>query len=294
MGRKSNDGFTLIELLVVISIIALLIGILLPALSAARAAGQRAACLSNVRQIGIAAYAYATDQQDYYVPYRTVFNSPLYSGNMTRGFGDYDSVPWARRLVMDDYLGGNGVYVCPTFEPTNPGVIQDIDANDAGDPEYLSWGKVHYGINYAFLASLLGPDKLTPDTSFTPFKPDPDMINTPRTDQVRSPSTTLYFMDSLNLAMQTGSPALSATTGYDSGETAGSDYIFPAADPPNRAYGHADARHAKSINIAWADGHASNIQVKDPENIWGKDELTDWREWDADPDNYGDLLWDRK
>lgn len=59
--RLRRRGFTLVELLVVVAIVALLIGLLLPALRRARDAGRAAACLSNERQIGIAWGAYLAD-----------------------------------------------------------------------------------------------------------------------------------------------------------------------------------------------------------------------------------------
>ncbi len=63
--QRRNTGFTLIELLVVISIIALLISLLLPALSSARKTAYKAQCASNQRQFGYSLHQYATDNQDW-------------------------------------------------------------------------------------------------------------------------------------------------------------------------------------------------------------------------------------
>ncbi len=64
--RRAASAFTLVELLVVIGVIAVLIGLLMPVLSRARAAANRAVCLSNIRQLGIGVLMYCNDNDGYF------------------------------------------------------------------------------------------------------------------------------------------------------------------------------------------------------------------------------------
>ncbi len=66
--RLARHAFTLIELLVVIAIIAILAALLLPSLASAKQAGRKTACLSNLRQIGLAIQSYAAES-DGLIPY---------------------------------------------------------------------------------------------------------------------------------------------------------------------------------------------------------------------------------
>ncbi len=96
--------FTLLELLVVISVIGILAALLLPVISKAKEQGRSTACLSNLRQVGIALQLYV-DDHDNKMP--NIFSGVLSTNGPTDTNQTVD-------VVLRDYLGSTNILRCPS------------------------------------------------------------------------------------------------------------------------------------------------------------------------------------
>jgi prepilin-type N-terminal cleavage/methylation domain-containing protein/prepilin-type processing-associated H-X9-DG protein len=114
--RRASSGFTLIELLVVIAIVAILAGLLLPALSRAKEKAFRANCTSNLKQWSLAQNMYV-DDNDQFLPMTKIPNGTL-------PIGDYseDNPRWSDLLAFNQANAGNNAWfnALPQYVASRP------------------------------------------------------------------------------------------------------------------------------------------------------------------------------
>jgi len=249
-------GFTLIELLVVISIIALLIGILLPVLGGAREAGRQSVCLSNTRQLMLAATVFANDH-DQHLPSG---QDQSISGGIQRfwyGGGNFSAGTFfPEHGVMAGYLGQADVAGCPSLE----------------DDTRSFQGPVDYAYNVIYLGKILRPA----------------VERTPRgvqIDQVRSPVETASFFDSARINPIAGTFERTPF-GYPPSGNQGPD--------ASTIFVHIPSFHGRHTSgqgvVSWVDGHVTvrEPSVYDAYNGTHRTQLEPHHLGDIDVDNVRD------
>lgn len=225
-NRTRQNAFTLIELLVVISIIALLIAILLPALGAARDTARSVQCLSMLKQFGLANHIYAEDSKNVFLPVR--YEDDDGHENW------YSDALFAQALGMDKGRSHwPQEYLCPSSYAIQMG--EGLDAPWIPSEDYRRIGE-SYGYNYTF------NEDLNMNRSWVRNNwGDPIANGVQRDLQVESSSKNLMFTDGLGDRLGYAPNASTYTTEADVNSDAA-------------AY-----RHNEAANVAFFDGHGASV-----------------------------------
>ena len=245
-------AFTLIELLVVISVIALLIAVLMPALAAARSGGKALVCKSNLRQLLIASIGYATENDGSYVPAASDMwdNAGLHRWHGRRDALDEPFDPLRGPLAA--YLADGQVKECPAKLDFAKG--RDWNTN-------FEQGCGGYGYNMTYIGSRLWQSGVNgADSSRGAY------AATTRMMEIAAPGETLMFADT---AMSNDGKSLIEYSFAEppftiyKGQPLSSFYMSPSIH----------FRHRDRANIGWADGHIAPRKMAKfaGKNVYGVD-----------------------
>ena len=182
MARMRNAAFTLIELLVVIAIIAILAGLLLPALSRSKGTAQGAACLGNLRQLQTGSHMYADDHLDRYVNNHGVGETRAKKQSWANNVQDWTdsegntNTALLTEALLGSYVGKSAaVFKCPAdrTRADNGPHIRSFSMNSlVGDP-----GELTNRFNPSFIQFFKEVEVQNPASTFVFLDEHPDTLN---------------------------------------------------------------------------------------------------------------------
>ena len=220
---QTKCRFTLIELLVVIAIIAILAGLLLPALNAARENARTISCTGNQRQLSQARMFYRDGNQECTPPYSTIMGAPNATNKASF---------WTANMVSNGYLPSTAILVCPSRSQPDPSyeIRKAFLANTARSWVCYDWKWTYpdYGSNIEICANAFPSD--VPKAAYAYSM-----------KMIKHPSAVIDTAESIY--------------SYSATLSRGAQLVY--SYPKESSFLFAPHGGFRNCNVAWLDGHVS-------------------------------------